>query len=322
MVSRLTSFRDKSSRFNEANAALKRHLEFTHERCLTVKTLVHRDKPTPLADIYVPLRFSTDKLEKTQNDLISETINSRFAIISGTGGSGKSIFMKFLWFSFHSIDADKIPLFIELRALNDINSDNIESFILSTVFSTTEKASNYHDYFHLLMEDGRFVILLDGFDEVSEIKKPSIERDILRRSRAYPKNIYIISTRPSVNRLSWERYTTYNVLPMNIDETVALIERIRFSEAIKKRFILAIRKSLFKTHQTFLEIPLLASLMLVAFDQFADIPRQMHIFYSRAFETIFLRHDGSKDGFNRILSCGLDENEFIDVAPWNALALS
>jgi hypothetical protein len=84
-----------------------------------------------------------------------------------------------------------------------------------------------------------------------------------------------------------------------------------YDTKLRARFAAEVDDHLYGQHQTFLSNPLLATMMLMTYDQFAHIPAKIHIFYQQAFETLFLKHDAVKGaGFRRKMQTALDINDF------------
>ena len=65
-------------------------------------------------------------------------------------------------------------------------------------------------------------------------------------------------------------------------------------EIFQQKFIDNVKKHLYDKHKSFLSNPLLTTMMLLTFDQFAEIPEKMFLFYEQAFDTLFLKHDATK----------------------------
>ena len=94
-----------------------------------------------------------------------------------------------------------------------------------------------------------------------------------------------------------------------------LIVRLEFrpdEPAIKEKFQAILDKTLFRTHRSFTENPLLLTIMLLTFEQFAEVPSKMHVFYREAFEVLAKRHDASKGAYKRALKTGLSVDTFAD----------
>jgi hypothetical protein len=152
---------------------------------------------------------------------------------------------------------------------------------------------------------------LDGLDEVDFDHRLTVERQLMNLIDSYPKTGIIISSRPDEHIASWEKFTLYHVQPMKKSQIKELIGRLRYDPAIKSRFTKELDDHLYDKHTSFLSNPLLATMMLMTFDQFANIPDKIHIFYEQAFETLFFRHDAAKQAaFRRRMYTALPINDF------------
>lgn len=105
------------------------------------------------------------------------------------------------------------------------------------------------------------------------------------------------------------------LMPFNPRQAMRLIDRLEFrpdEPEIKKKFLSLLEKGLFRTHRSFTENPLLLTIMLLTFEQFAEVPSKMHIFYRAAFEVLAKRHDASKGAYKRSLKTELSVDAFED----------
>ena len=53
--------------------------------------------------------------------------------------------------------------------------------------------------------------------------------------------------------------------------------------------------------------------MLLTFDNYAEIPEKLHLFYANAFDTLYSKHDATKSGYRRELRCPLSYDSFKKV---------
>jgi hypothetical protein len=275
------------------------HLEATYEKCTHIKTLVNRDEPVALLDQYVALDFSCNGKIYDDFETISKIRERKRVVISGTGGGGKTIFTKYIWLSLFENPNGQIPLFIELRRLNDFDSssDSLLTLIYHSVVSSHAQVKR--EVFDKGVSSGLFAFVLDGFDEVALEKKEGIQKQILSLAGNNPRCIVIVSGRPDDAFDSWQSFSNFKVQPLSKTKVVQLIQKLDFDKATKKKFVSRVKADLYKKHVSFLSTPLLATLMLLTFQQFADIPEKIHLFYEQAFETLFARHDAMKETFKR-----------------------
>lgn len=308
-ISTLVSSSSTTKLSNQFSEALQRYEKQTFDRCIKIKTLINRDTPIDILDIYVPVRFRNSSTVVDQFSLIEKLHDLKTVAISGTGGSGKSMFMKYLWLSLFEDNKGKIPIFLELRNYNDITFEDFLVFLFTSIFSGVENTDGMPIFIKML-HDGKFSFVFDGFDEVSEDRKNNLGKQISAISNKYPSNIFVVSTRPLDTVANWTNFVTYHVAPMTMQDVLLLIKKIDFPNKVKSKFPQAIKTHLFQSHKTFLEIPLLTTIMLFLFNEIADIPNDMHVFYDQAFWTLFRRHDASKEAFDRKLNCGLSLDDF------------
>lgn len=85
-------------------------------------------------------------------------------VILGSAGSGKSMFMKFLFIALCQQPRRQVPLFIELRHLAAFTSRSLIAFMYHTV--TLPGAVSTLDQFDKGLASGLFTLILDGFDEI------------------------------------------------------------------------------------------------------------------------------------------------------------
>lgn len=89
-----------------------------------------------------------------------------------------------------------------------------------------------------------------------------------------------------------------------------LIGKLEFDKDIKERFINALDENLYERHKSFASNPLLLNIMLLTYDNYAEIPEKLHLFYANAFETLYSKHDATKAGYRRELKSELSYDSF------------
>jgi uncharacterized protein (DUF924 family) len=292
-----TAGKKLSALYDSFNVDFEPHLNATFERCANIKTILNRAEPIDLLSIYVNTNFVKGREEFDDIAVIDELRNNKRICITGRGGDGKTVFMKYLWLSLFNDPRGKIPVFIELRRINDLTSDDLLAYIYRSVIDVNSKITQ--SLFNAAIHAGLFVFILDGFDEVSRDKKDSVERQILSMSHSHPSATIVVSGRPDGRYDSWQMFANYRVLPLKKAQTIELLNKLSYDKSTKRRFIDRVKKDLYEKHQSFLSSPLLSTMMLLTFDQFADIPEKIYIFFDQAFDTLFLRHDATKEGFQR-----------------------
>lgn len=286
------------------------HIKYSLEKCQKVRTILNRDRPIQLMDLYVGTKFKCGDKLYDDYSAIDEIRKNKRVLVTGTGGGGKTMFMKYLWCSLFESPRGSVPLFIELRNFNGPNKDSFISFIFRSV--NTSKRGNINQ-FQKQVEQGLFSIILDGFDEISEEHKDACEQAILEFGARAPESIIVVSGRPDERFSGWTLFHELRVQPLDKTTVIKLINKLDFDIAIKRKFVSRIKKDLYERHSDFLSNPLLSTMMLLTFDQFADIPDKIHLFYDQAFHTLFSKHDATKEGFKRKTATGLSIDIFKSI---------
>ncbi|WP_067825620.1 TIR domain-containing protein [Nocardia inohanensis] len=130
-----------------------------------------REEPRYASTLYVPQRFRI--LERgsreVRTDLIDELLHQvtaddgRFILLLGDFGRGKSFALRELALRIGAAEPSLVPLFIELRTLD--RTRTVESLIAAHLANYGEDRINLAALTYML-EQGRVVLLFDGFDEL------------------------------------------------------------------------------------------------------------------------------------------------------------
>ncbi len=279
------------------------YLKATHDKVATIKTFADPTKPVSLLDHFVDPTLTNGKSQKVDHYKLRELISKNSKIvISALAGFGKSVLMRYLALSFYENPEGKIPIFIELRDINRTKDPNLLSYIHAT-YKQNSNISNAT--FERALSQGVFAFFLDGFDEINFEHRDEIQKQIIELSNEYADCSVVVSSRPDPKFDSWEKFSTYSICPMSLPQVEKLINKIEYDPSLKKKFIGKLRSGLYEKHHSFLSTPLLATLMMLTFEQNANIPDKMHLFYLRAFETLFDKHDTYKEQYERKRRSGL-----------------
>ena len=278
-------------------------------RFARLKTFFIRNNPVPLYDFYVPAGVTCEpslKIEKVNlHDL--EVVGRRI-IISGTGGSGKTILMRHLLLNCLA-SAQRVPVFIELRMFNG----NGKPLIDVVLESFTENGFGLDaEYVNRLISAGRVAFFLDGFDELETEVRRSIERQINALALGTSCLIFV-SSRPDHSLDAWADFTKVEISKLSLELACELVQKVPFDPAVKESFLRELKNGLYESHEYFLSNPLLLSIMLLTYSESASIPNRLSTFYQQAYEALFQRHDALKFGFQRERKTLLDIHQFARV---------
>ena len=303
-----------------------RYLDKAKEKYSTLKTLLYSDQPRPFYGFYVCNELVRKTIAQNENGsyyrvsyIRNATVEavracSRFTIITGTGGLGKSMMMRHLLLN--AIDSYSstgcIPVFIPIKDYTD-QVEDLFSYIFEKVHGLSGRVTKTQ--LEELLEAGKCLLLLDGLDELGSAYAARFESALEQLTDRFPDNMYVISSRPYSDFVSLARFTKLELRPFTSDQALELIDKLEFrpdEPAIKDKFRSQLVEKLFESHREFTENPLLLTIMLMSFEQFADIPSKMHIFYKEAFLALAQRHDASKGAYTRAFKTGLTPDRLSD----------
>lgn len=283
------------------------YLAFAVERYSSTKTILYRDEPIPLYEFYEPITLTRAGGPIPSfgfEDLLKQP---KHLAVLGTAGAGKSTLLKHLFLG--ALDnKSRIPVFVELRALNE-ESKNLVTLIFEAL--TLHRESLTHEEMLHTLEWGRFVFFLDGFDEIHPDKRGETYRYLKKLSDRYDRNYWIVTSRPDSQVSSWERFRILRAQPLDLNQSVRLVERLRFDQRTKTKFAKMLKEGMFAEHESFVRNPLLLTIMLMTFRDNADIPYKKHLLYEQVFLTLYNQHDAvNKETFKRRMHAGLARDDF------------
>lgn len=310
----------------KAKPNFKAHLRNAKNKYSAIKTLLYNDQPKPFYDFYVcndierripiPGKFGTSYKLSTIGNVTVKTFSecSRFVILAGTGGLGKSMMMRHLLLNSVENYEDMLttPVFIPLKDFDEM-VDSLFEYVFSKVTSLCGEITE--DQFEDALNRGKCLLLFDGLDEIGSSNAKRFERDLEMFTDKYPENCFVISSRPYQPFISYSRFTVLQLKPFSKMQALKLIDNLEFrldEPIIKEKFRTELNDNLYRTHSTFIENPLLLTIMLLTFEQYAEVPSKMHMFYREAFGALSIKHDASKGAYKRTLKTGLTADKFAD----------
>lgn len=289
----------------------KKYLDSAAEFFSTKKTLLYAEKPHPFYDLYVcnDIRYRKFRIngvrdtkeEKTISDVTVQKLEaeSKCVIIEGTGGIGKSMLLTHLFLS-SAKDAESngiIPLLLTLKDYKD-TTNSIVDFIWKSIkeFDSEIAQKNVID----ALQENRMVLLMDGLDEIQSALRGAFVEDLEAFIKSYPGNTVIMTSRPINAFISYSKFAVFDIQALTKAQAIELVEKLEFWDtASKNNFLVDLDKKLYYSHQQFASNPLLLTIMLMTYSSFGEVPAKMHVFYSKAYETMARLHDATKGSPSR-----------------------
>ena len=278
------------------------YLTNSYEKYSKIKTIIYGIEPKKLYDFFeIPfLKKGSDIIKPTTTKILTDL--SKFLIIEGSGGIGKSTLMKHLFLSELKLK-DYIPIFTELKDFNEEGHLDLEKLLL-------KKLNQFHntfqeEYLDYALQSGCFLFLLDGYDELYSENQKEFFKKLNDFCDKYPENHYILSSRPYSESefIEFQRFTVLKAVSFTKEQAISLITKIEYpDEELKDKFIRDLESGLYDRHKSFASNPLLLNIMLSTYNDYAEIPQKLHLFYYQAFDTMLSKHDATKSYRRKMLS--------------------
>lgn len=303
-------------------APFKKFIDKAVEYYSAKKTLLYAEKPRPFYELYVcnDLRYHKQRVtgardtkpEITIENGTVETLESesKYIIIQGTGGIGKSMFLTHLFLSCADEyeETGRLPVLISLKDYKE-NTMGIVELAWNAV--KEYDPSIPQRTLVGLLEEKKVVLLLDGLDEIQSALRDSFNKDLEAFTKSYSGNTVFMTSRPVYAFVSYSKFSLFDIEPLSKPQAMAMVEKLDFwDEKGKQDFLVALDRNLYYSHMQFASNPLLLTIMLMTYSAFGEVPAKMHVFYSKAYETMARLHDATKGSYKRPLHTGLTPEDF------------
>jgi len=234
-------------------------------------------------------------------------------IVDGTGGAGKSMLMRYLFVDTVFRNAgDYVPVYMELSKIkvNSTHEIDIRAFVRQSM-DNYGKISLSDDVFDYSLEQGGYVFLFDGFDEVKEDDADDVLDALQKFSAKYFNNAFIISSRERLRLRSLSSFQIIHTKELSESKAIELAKKFPGDSTIKDKFCENLEDGWFLKYNGFAKSPLLLTMMFITFKQNGDISSCLPDFYQDCFDALYNKHDvAHKVGFKRTFHCDISKHEF------------
>ena len=276
------------------------YLSQRYEHYLIIDTLVFPNKQTLFKEIYEPLTITDGEVYETGNEILINNYPTEFipeycrVVIEDTAGMGKSTISKKLFQSIIEENAG-IPILIELRQLHSKNKILKE---IQRQLSPIGKPIS-QDIILKLINEGDFIFLFDGFDEIANINRDFVIKELHSFIEKANNNYFLITSRAEDSLASFGDFQKFRIRNLNKDEAYSLINRYdKYSyKPIGEELIEQLEQNKSESLKEYLTNPLLVSLLYKSFDFKKDVPVKKTQFYRQVYDALFETHDLSKEGY-------------------------
>lgn len=293
---KLVAFRDRNKAidgFIPTENDFNEYYHRTYKKLMIINTLVFNNSQRFLTDVYIPLtiRSTNEPSVKAKINGFPKKISEEYGniLITDTAGMGKSTLLKRIFLDI--VDNNYgIPLFVELRRLNK------QKKLISEIqeqLSAINKDFNTNSLLNLLSEGG-FVIILDGYDEISLSDRDLVTKDMQEFISKAANNLYFVSSRPEKALASFGNFLEFKIDPLTKKEAFELLRKYDNQGKNSLLLIKKLQETELENIEEFLTNPLLVSLLFTAFEHKQAIPFKKYLFYRQVYDANFESHDLTK----------------------------
>lgn len=308
----------------ESGAAFEMYLHNAYDALNWKRTLASGDKSLCIIgenNMYVDIGAYYTTPDDTKHDVDTSNVKTILSandredkiIVDGTGGAGKSMLMRYLFVDTVFRNAgDYVPVYMELSKIkvNSTHEIDIRAFVRQSM-DNYGKISLSDDVFDYSLEQGGYVFLFDGFDEVKEDDADDVLDALQKFSAKYSNNAFIISSRERLQLRSLSSFQIIHAKELLKDKAIELAQKFPGHPDIISEFCKNLEDDWFQKYDEFTASPLLLTMMFITFEQNGDISNCLPDFYQDCFDALYNKHDRvHKVGFKRTFHCNISKREF------------
>lgn len=287
---------------------LLKHTKAIESRLGVITTVAFPREKVPLRSIYVSLSIKTpDRSSHEVNSFPRALFDAHPKImLIDVAGMGKStasriIFLKALE------ERAYLPILVDLRRLK---GERIEDVVAKQTGIATKRLDILEEF----LTEQPLLFIFDGFDEVGDSSKLAVSRQIRSFVDRASNGRFLITSRPELIFSDYTDFANCHIEPLTRPKAEDLITKYGAAFGIPDR-AKALLEELKAKHGasvgSFLQNPLLASLVFRAFEYKSIIPVKRSVFYRQVFDALFDSHDLNKEtGFTRDKRTGLHHDDF------------
>lgn len=287
---------------------------YTRVNILNKITASHRATISDLEKFFDKDRRSFGSTHATEDGIRVVNELEKF-IVLGKPGAGKTTFLKFI--ALQALDGNlkkkRLPIFIGLKDWSDTEQSLFNYIVQQFDICDFPDAE---EFVLRILQKGKCVVLLDGFDEVS-----SRVDDVITQIRGfvdkYDLNQFILSCRIAAYSYCFEQFTDIEIADFTPSQIQTFVDNW-FGKGSQKAQLCWDKLTADKPIQELASIPLLLTMLCIAFDETMEFPANRSELYKEAIDALLKKWDASRsikrDEIYRHLSNRRKESMFSRIA--------
>jgi len=272
-------------------------------------------RPVPLDDIFTdvyileePLALRRFDIQQLQNppiplrgvervpgkDRLCQSDHQRLFIL-GKPGAGKTTFLKHLALQAAQDVEANVPMFIPLKLWSDSRLTLLD--FIAQQFATCA-VDNARAFVETLLNTGKALVLLDGLDEINHTHRQRSQAiaAIHNFAQHYTQVQILITCRIAATDYTFEQFTYVEIADFNQEQLEAFVHRWFAHNRVKRdAFLAEITKEEHRGLRELGRIPLLLTMLCLAFDDNMSFPQRRVDIYIDALDALLRKWDTSRN---------------------------
>jgi hypothetical protein len=272
------------------------------------------DKPTALHRFDLEqLKAMAAKRETLQphgerRSALRLALEEKRLFILGKPGAGKTTFLKYVALQAANGKINKIPIFVSLKEWADSGLELMPFIVRQFEICAFPEAQ---PFIESLLSAGQAIVLLDGLDEVNQEdeQRAHITTKVNNFSKQYSASQCLITCRIAATDYAFDHFTYAEMADFDDEQIRTFVGKwFKDNPAKRDKFLAEFAKEEHKGLRELAQIPLLLTLLCLAFDETMSFPQQRVELYEEALDALLKKWDSSRnikrDEIYRKLSLG------------------
>lgn len=225
-------------------------------------------------------------------------------IILGKPGAGKTTFLQYLALQCiqELYQSELVPIFIQLRSLDLDIAEGQEWSLVNCLVQLGHRYTLSQEQMMILVEQGKFLVLLDGFDELSDSESELIFKEISQFAKRYYKNVIYLTSRSGVQKYHFQGFNYVEISDFNAEQIKEFSKKWFVATATNKaeglrkaeQFIEQLEKANNQPIRDLGVTPILLNLICSVFKEKASFPTKRAKLYQAGLDILLQKWDQAR----------------------------